>query len=134
MLDVNGVAPFGPVEGELNDSAFGVGVDVDHAGNATAMTLQFLLSLLLTGLIIGALGRLAVPGPNPMGIITTILCGIAGSLVGGILARALGLGGWLPFVVAVLCAAAIVYFLTGATRRRGGVLAGGGRRRGRGLF
>ena len=94
------------------------------------MTLGFLVSLLLTGLIIGALGRLAVPGPNPMGIVATILCGIAGSFVGGIVARALGLGGFLPFVVAVLCAAAIVYFVTGATRSRGGLLTGAGRRRG----
>ena len=99
------------------------------------MTLGLLLSLVVTGLVIGALARLAVPGPNPMGILATILCGIAGSLVGGILARALGLGDGLTFVAAVLCAAAIVYLLTGASRRRrGGMLSGSGFGRRRGFF
>jgi len=42
-----------------------------------------LLGLALGGLVIGALGRLAVPGPDPMPLWTTILLGIGGAIVGG---------------------------------------------------
>jgi uncharacterized membrane protein YeaQ/YmgE (transglycosylase-associated protein family) len=83
------------------------------------MTIQFIFSLLLTGLIIGALARLAIPGRNDMSILITILVGIAGSFIGGLLAAALNLGSGLAFVVAVLCAAAFVYLISGAAGRRG---------------
>ena len=60
------------------------------------------------GLIVGALARLALPGPDPMGILTTIVLGIAGSLVGGLVARIfLGTGGGLVF--AVLGAILVLY-------------------------
>jgi uncharacterized membrane protein YeaQ/YmgE (transglycosylase-associated protein family) len=55
--------------------------------------LVFLLLLALAGLIIGALARLAVPGPDPMPIWATVALGIAGAFVGGLIARLLGLGG-----------------------------------------
>jgi uncharacterized membrane protein YeaQ/YmgE (transglycosylase-associated protein family) len=48
------------------------------------------LGLLLSGLIIGALARFALPGKDPMPWWATILLGIAGSFVGGIVAVALG--------------------------------------------
>ncbi|HUF33812.1 MAG TPA: hypothetical protein VMN58_11465 [Acidimicrobiales bacterium] len=43
-----------------------------------------LLALVLQGLVVGALGRLAIPGPNPMSIGQTILVGIGGSFLGGL--------------------------------------------------
>jgi uncharacterized membrane protein YeaQ/YmgE (transglycosylase-associated protein family) len=49
-----------------------------------------ILSLLLSGLIIGLLARFAVPGKDPLKLWQTILLGIAGSLVGGLLAGLLG--------------------------------------------
>jgi uncharacterized membrane protein YeaQ/YmgE (transglycosylase-associated protein family) len=49
-----------------------------------------IVSLLLSGLIIGALARFALPGKDPMPWWATILLGIAGSVVGGIAAAALG--------------------------------------------
>ena len=51
------------------------------------MTLAFILFILLWGLIIGGLARLAVPGPDPMPIWLTIAIGIGGSLIGGVLTR-----------------------------------------------
>ena len=48
------------------------------------------VSLLLSGLIIGLLARFAVPGKT-LRLWQTILLGIAGSLVGGLAAAALGL-------------------------------------------
>jgi uncharacterized membrane protein YeaQ/YmgE (transglycosylase-associated protein family) len=51
----------------------------------------FLLLLAVSGLIVGALARLAVPGPDPMSIWATIALGIGGSLIGGVVAQLLGL-------------------------------------------
>ena len=41
----------------------------------------YLLLLPIIGLIVGALGRLALPGPDPMTVGQTILIGIAGSFI-----------------------------------------------------
>ncbi|HVL27210.1 MAG TPA: hypothetical protein VM390_03610 [Acidimicrobiales bacterium] len=70
-----------------------------------------IIGWIITGLIVGALGRLAIPGPNPMSIGKTILIGIGGAFVGGIVGYAIGLGAFGSYVVAVLAAAGIVYFL-----------------------
>jgi uncharacterized membrane protein YeaQ/YmgE (transglycosylase-associated protein family) len=47
------------------------------------VTLGTILVLLLSGLVIGGLARLAIPGPDPMPIWATILVGIAGAFLGG---------------------------------------------------
>jgi len=49
------------------------------------------LWMCLIGLVAGALAKLIMPGKDPGGIIVTMLLGIAGSLVGGFVGRALGL-------------------------------------------
>ncbi len=63
----------------------------------------FLLSAAVGGLIVGLLARLAIPGRDPMPLWTTILLGIAGSLLGGFVAGALfgqDAYGWaFPFAV-----------------------------------
>lgn len=51
-----------------------------------------ILWMIIIGLIAGAIAKLLMPGRDPGGIIVTILLGIGGSLVGGFLGRALGLG------------------------------------------
>lgn len=48
--------------------------------------LALLLFLAIWGLVVGALARLALPGPDPMGIFATIGLGLAGSFIGGLLA------------------------------------------------
>ena len=53
------------------------------------MTLGFIIFLLLWGLVVGALARLAVPGPDPMPIWMTIALGLAGSIIGGLIAHLL---------------------------------------------
>jgi len=50
------------------------------------MVLWFILVLVLEGLIVGALARLALPGPDPMGILATIGLGLAGTFAGGVVA------------------------------------------------
>jgi uncharacterized membrane protein YeaQ/YmgE (transglycosylase-associated protein family) len=51
------------------------------------------LSWIVFGLIVGALAKLLMPGNDPGGVIVTILLGIAGALVGGLLGRAMGFYG-----------------------------------------
>jgi uncharacterized membrane protein YeaQ/YmgE (transglycosylase-associated protein family) len=51
------------------------------------VTLAFILFVLLWGLIVGGLARLAIPGPDPMPIWMTIGIGVGGSLLGGIVTR-----------------------------------------------
>ena len=79
--------------------------------------ITFIILLVITGLIVGALGRLAIPGPDPMGIGQTILIGIGGSLVAGLIGRLLfgGRGG--GFILAVICSAGIVYLIRRSRER-----------------
>jgi uncharacterized membrane protein YeaQ/YmgE (transglycosylase-associated protein family) len=51
--------------------------------------LGLIITLLIVGLIAGALARLLVPGRDPMGIGATIVLGIVGSFIGGFLGYAL---------------------------------------------
>jgi uncharacterized membrane protein YeaQ/YmgE (transglycosylase-associated protein family) len=51
--------------------------------------LGLIITLLIVWLIAGALARLLVPGPDPIGIAGTIVVGIVGSFVGGFLGYAL---------------------------------------------
>ncbi len=64
-----------------------------------------LLGFLLTGLLVGALARLVLPGSQGLGILATILYGIGGSLLGGILGNVFDLGGLVEFILAVVIAA-----------------------------
>ena len=73
--------------------------------------------IVIGGLVIGALGRLVIPGPNPMSIPMTILVGIGGSIVGGIVGRLLfGRPGGV--VLAILGAALIVWLIQRSQHRR----------------
>ena len=72
------------------------------------MGIGFIVFLVLFGLVVGALARLALPGPDPMGIFATIGLGLAGSFLGGIIAHIfLGTGGGIIF--AVLAATLLLY-------------------------
>ena len=51
--------------------------------------ISLIITLLIVGLIAGALARLLVPGKDPIGIGGTILLGIVGSFIGGFLGWAL---------------------------------------------
>jgi len=78
-----------------------------------------LLWLALTGLIIGALGRLVLPGRQEISLLATALVGIAASLLGGILANAFDVGWLIQFLVAVaLAALGITLFASSESRRR----------------
>jgi uncharacterized membrane protein YeaQ/YmgE (transglycosylase-associated protein family) len=75
------------------------------------MDFSFIIGLILLGLVAGALGRLIVPGRDPMGILMTIVVGIAGALIGGFVGRAI-FGEDAPgFLLAVAFAALIVFVM-----------------------
>jgi uncharacterized membrane protein YeaQ/YmgE (transglycosylase-associated protein family) len=79
----------------------------------------FVIILAFIGLIVGAVARVLVPGPTPMGILATIGAGIAGAFIGGFIGRLLfgpGLtNGW-SFVLSVLAAAGVVWLVSGRAR------------------
>ncbi len=67
----------------------------------------------MAGLIIGALARLIMPGKQHLSIFATLLLGLAGSVIGGVVANLLGTGdifelNVLGFIVAVIAALALI--------------------------
>jgi uncharacterized membrane protein YeaQ/YmgE (transglycosylase-associated protein family) len=80
--------------------------------------LFFIIGLLVWGFVVGALARLALPGPDPMPWYATLGLGLAGSLVGGIIAQLLlGTAGGLVF--AVLGAILLLYLYRRFVQGRG---------------
>jgi uncharacterized membrane protein YeaQ/YmgE (transglycosylase-associated protein family) len=91
--------------------------------------LVYLLLIALSGLIVGGLARLALPGPDPMGVFTTIAIGLAGSFVGGLIMYAIAGTHGAGIVVSTAVATFIVYLIR---RSRGGSITDpglGGRER-----
>lgn len=91
------------------------------AGSAWPMDiLLYLVLLAVSGLVVGALARLALPGKDPMSIPQTILIGMAGSFLAGLVAYLVaGEGSGAGIVLSVLFATGLVYLVR---RRRGGSL------------
>jgi uncharacterized membrane protein YeaQ/YmgE (transglycosylase-associated protein family) len=86
-----------------------------------------ILGLIVIGIVIGVLARLVLPGRQRIGAGLTVLLGIAGALVGGIIASALGTGdifelNFLGTIVGIIAAVGFI----GAADRAG---LGKGRRR-----
>jgi uncharacterized membrane protein YeaQ/YmgE (transglycosylase-associated protein family) len=79
--------------------------------------ISYIISLAIVGLVVGALGRLIVPGRNPISIGTTILIGVAGAMVGAIIGGAIGLGAF-SILLEVGISAGLVYAVGGHTSRK----------------
>ncbi|MGV0645148.1 GlsB/YeaQ/YmgE family stress response membrane protein [Mycolicibacterium sp. XJ879] len=101
------------------------------------MTITGVITAILIGIVVGVLGRLVLPGRQPIGFLVTILVGIVAAFIGTALARALGIPtatsgiDWLELLVQVVVAAigvALVAALMGRRNtgvvgtRRGGML------------
>jgi uncharacterized membrane protein YeaQ/YmgE (transglycosylase-associated protein family) len=70
----------------------------------------YILALILSGLVVGAIARLLLIGPDPMSILETILAGVGGSLIAGLIAyylfdRDAGPG----LLLSIVCTMGIVY-------------------------
>lgn len=80
--------------------------------------LLFLITLAVFGLIVGAIARLVVPGPSPMGLLGTMAAGVAGAFLGGLVGKLLWGPTYTPgWIMSILGAAVIVYALTHRRRR-----------------
>ena len=78
-----------------------------------------IIGLIIAGLIVGALGRLFSPGRDPMGLVMTIVIGVASVLVVGLLLEG-PLGVWayvLAGVVAIVRVSLVGRFWGGEDRR-----------------
>lgn len=72
-----------------------------------------MIGFIVFGLVVGALARLIVPGKQALSIWMTLLLGLAGSVVGGVIASLLGTGdifelNILGSIVAILAAAGLI--------------------------
>ena len=77
-----------------------------------------IIILIILGLIVGALGRLVNPGRDPMPIWLTILIGIGGAIIGGVISRIfIGTAG--GFIFALLGAVVLVILYRRVVQHRG---------------
>lgn len=70
--------------------------------------LAFIIATLIGGFVVGGLARFAVPGPDPMPLWLTTAIGIAGSIIAGVVTRALTHSTSASFPVALLAAVGLV--------------------------
>jgi uncharacterized membrane protein YeaQ/YmgE (transglycosylase-associated protein family) len=72
-----------------------------------------MIGFIIAGLVIGLLARLILPGRQRIGLLWTLVLGVLGSVVGGVVANLIGSGDIMElnvfgFVVAVLAAVALL--------------------------
>jgi uncharacterized membrane protein YeaQ/YmgE (transglycosylase-associated protein family) len=84
-----------------------------------------MIGFIVAGLVIGALARLFKPGKQNLGLLATLLLGLAGSVIGGVIANLLGSGdifelNVLGFIVAVIAAVLLIGVAEGLAGRRKG--------------
>ena len=82
-----------------------------------------ILGLILIGVVIGVLARLIKPGRQRIGMLLTMLLGIGGAIIGGLIASLIGTGeifelDFLGFVFAVIAAVILIGLAEGVTSRR----------------
>jgi uncharacterized membrane protein YeaQ/YmgE (transglycosylase-associated protein family) len=86
-------------------------MDTGSAGGIIAAGLGILILIwVLNGLVIGALARWALPGPDPMSWLATIGYGIGGSFLGGFIGRLIHLPNWAGLIASVAGAALLIWF------------------------
>ena len=81
-----------------------------------------ILGLIVVGAIIGVLARLIVPGKQNISMVMTVVLGIVGAIIGGLIASALGIGAITElnvggFLLAVVAAVLLVGVYAGVAGR-----------------
>jgi uncharacterized membrane protein YeaQ/YmgE (transglycosylase-associated protein family) len=82
-----------------------------------------ILGLIVVGLIIGALARLVKPGRQKIGLLMTLLLGVGGAIIGGLIAGLIGTGSIfelniIGFIVAVIAAVLLIGVAEGAAPKK----------------
>jgi uncharacterized membrane protein YeaQ/YmgE (transglycosylase-associated protein family) len=73
------------------------------------MELSGIIGVIVSGLIIGGLGRLIMPGRQPIGCLMTILLGVAGGVLGWYLGHDVAdVNNFVTFLIQIVCAALLV--------------------------
>ncbi|MEV4016762.1 GlsB/YeaQ/YmgE family stress response membrane protein [Nonomuraea angiospora] len=85
------------------------------------MTIESILGAIVIGAVIGAIGRLLLPGRQAIGWILTIVVGIVAALVGTLIAQVLGVAttpgiDWIELVMQVVLAIVGVGLVAGLRR------------------
>jgi uncharacterized membrane protein YeaQ/YmgE (transglycosylase-associated protein family) len=75
-----------------------------------------IISAIVIGLVVGALGRLIVPGRQTIGILLTIVLGLVGTFVGGYIAYQFT-DNFLPILIVQVAVAAVLVALFSAVTR-----------------
>ncbi len=88
-----------------------------------------MIGFIIAGLIIGLLARLLLPGRQKIGLLWTLLLGVLGSVIGGVIANLIGTGDIFELNVVGFVAAVVASIGLLATAERSGLLAGDERRR-----
>lgn len=88
------------------------------------ITVALIIWTIIIGLVVGALGRLLVPGRQHISIVLTIVIGIVAAFVGFLIASALGVAhtsgiNWIEHIIQVVLAAIGVALVAGVGSRRG---------------
>lgn len=82
-----------------------------------------MIGFIVAGLVIGVLARLFKPGKQNLSLLMTLLLGLAGSVIGGVIANLLGTGDiWelnvIGFVVAVIAAVLLIGVFEGLSSKK----------------
>jgi uncharacterized membrane protein YeaQ/YmgE (transglycosylase-associated protein family) len=88
-----------------------------------------MIGFIVAGLIIGALARLLLPGKQKIGLLWTLGVGLAGSVIGGTIANALGTGSIWELNVLGFCAAVVTSVALLVVAERAGLGQGEERKR-----
>lgn len=77
-----------------------------------------MIGFIVFGLVVGVVARLIVPGKQDLSIGATVLLGVIGSVIGGLVANAIGTGDIfeLNFIGSVVAIAASVVLIVAGTR------------------
>lgn len=82
-----------------------------------------IIGFLVFGLVVGAVARLIKPGKQHLSVLMTLALGVVGSLIGGVVATALGTGKFtelniLGAIVAIIAAVLLIGVFEGMSGRR----------------
>ena len=78
----------------------------------------FVIFLAILGLLVGALARLLLPGPDPMSIGETMLLGIAGAFIGGLFSWYVLNGRGSGLLISIVCSMLLLGLRRLRLRRR----------------
>lgn len=87
------------------------------------MAVNGFVSAIIVGMIVGVLGRLLIPGKQPIGIVLTLLVGIGAAFLGTFVAGRTGITyeygiDWFELLIQVVVAGIAVVILTAVFRRQ----------------